>query len=217
MPKVAGGDTAIGSVTGGNKGHLVMLTECVTVSAKGRVLCVNEMEQNIVIYIGLGNALSILGAVITSVALGTWQAATKLTKVETKVDAFDTRLTGLEGRLDKAFASTSPVALLPKGMHILNVSGLKKYIDNRKCDLLAQCRTRNNLTNPYDVQEAAFRLFDQHDFREFVESAKNAAYTFGVSIETIRRIAGIYFRDICLAKHGFTLEDVDTGSRTKAA
>mgnify|MGYP001576060375 CR=1 FL=1 len=168
------------------------------------------MEQNIIIYIGIWKVLSIIGVVITSVVIGTWKAASKLTSLETKVDGFEKRLTGLEGRLlDNAFGNASPISLLPKGQTILDESGLKKYIDDRKNDLLSQCKNTNVMKNPYDIQEASFKFFDQFNFGDFETNLKNSAYKNGVSIETIRRIAGIYFRDICLKAHGFSPEDLD--------
>ncbi len=163
------------------------------------------MEQNIVIYIGIWKALGLVAGVV----VGAWYAGSRFTKVETKVEGFETRLTGLEGRLDKAFASSSPVALLPKGQVMLEDSGLKKYVDDRKEELLSMCRNKNEMKNAYDIQEAAFQFFDQFNFGDFENELKKSAYRHGVSIETIRRVAGIYFRDICLAAHNFKPEDLD--------
>lgn len=167
------------------------------------------MEQNIVIYIGIFKALGIIGTIIASVAIGVWRASSRLTKVETKVDIFENRLTNLEGRLDSAFAGGSPVALLPKGQMILDDSGLKKYIDEKKDDLLTRCKSRNMMMNPYDIQDSAFKFFDQLNFGDFETTLKSSAFKHGVSMDTVRRIGGIYFRDLCLAAHDFKPEDLD--------
>lgn len=167
------------------------------------------METNLIIYIGIYKTLGIIATIIGGVGWGAWYSATRLTRVETKVDGFDNRLTNLEGRLDNAFASRSPVALLPKGQIILEDSGLKKYIDDKKEELLAQCRSKNEMTNPYDIQDVAFKFFDQINFEEFESSLKNSAFKHGVSMDTVRRIGGIYFRDICLTAHNFKPEDLD--------
>lgn len=169
------------------------------------------MEQNIVIYIGIWKALTLVAAVVA----GAWYAAYRLGKVETKVDGFETRLTNLEGRLDNAIGSKSPIGLLEKGKLILEESGLKKYIDDRKTELLNQCKSGNSMSNQYDIQEAAFKFFDQYDFGAFNETIKSAAFKYGVSVETIRRVAGIYFRDICLAEHGFAPQDLDKPKGTE--
>jgi hypothetical protein len=163
------------------------------------------MEQNLVIYIGIWKALGIIGAIVT----GVWITSKKLSRVETKVDMFETRMTNMEGRLDSAFASASPVKLLPKGETVLNSSGLKKYIDDKKNELLSQCKSKNEMKNQYDIQEATFKLFDQLDFGDFENILKETSYKYGMSIETIRRIGGIYFRDICLEENGFKPEDLD--------
>ena len=168
------------------------------------------MEQNFVIYIGIWKALTI----IASIVVGTWIASKKLARVETKVDMFETRLTGMEGRLDSAFSSASPIKLLPKGETILNDSGLKKYIDDRKDELLSKCKSTNEMKNQYDIQEAVFKLFDQLDFGEFEPTLKETAFKYGMGVETIKRIGGIYFRDICLDTYGFKPEDLDKPKTT---
>jgi hypothetical protein len=67
------------------------------------------------------------------------------------------------------------------------------------------------MTNPYDIQEGAFKFFDEFTFeKEIEDSLKLSAYKHGVSMETIRRTGGIYFRDICLNNAGFKVEDLDT-------
>jgi hypothetical protein len=164
------------------------------------------METNIVIYIGIYKFIGTIGTLVVL----TWWASHRLTKVETKVDMFETRLTGMEGRLDASFGSGSPLRLLTKGETILNESGLKKYIDDNKAKMLSDCQSGNTMTNQYDIQEAVFKFFDGYDFGDFESALKSSAFKYGVTLETIRRIAGIYFRDICLADHGFKPEDLDT-------
>lgn len=164
------------------------------------------MEQNIVIYIGIYKFIGVIGTLI----VGTWYASHRLTKVETKITITENRIGALEGRFDKSFATQSPISLLPRGKDILDHSGLKKYIDDNKDILLEQCKSKKILSNPYDIQESSFRFFDEIEFPvELEEKIKNAAFNFGSSLEVIRRIGGIYFRDICLSKLGFKPEDLD--------
>ncbi len=163
------------------------------------------MEQNIVIYIGIYKALGLIGTII----LGAWYASSRLTRVETKVDTFETRFTNLEGRMDLSFGNKSPIALLAKGQTILEDSGLKKYIDDKKDNLLTQCRSKNTMTNQYDIQNSSFKFFDELNFGDFEVDLKTSAYKYGVSMDTIRRIGGIYFRDICLKEAGFDPKDLD--------
>ena len=172
------------------------------------------MVQDIVIYIGIYKLLTLLAALIA----GAWYLSHRLTKVETKVEdfgvtiqRFDGRLINLSGRLDKAFSSGSPIRLLPKGITILEDSGLKKFIDEKKDELLSACKQRSLMTNPYDIQQGAFKFFDEFKFdKEIEEQLKLSAYKHGVNIDTIKRIAGIYFRDICLNNSGFKIEDLNS-------
>ena len=115
----------------------------------------------------------------------------------------------LEGRFSNAFANASPIALLPKGQEILLSSGLKTYIDAHKHELIQQCcKDHKNLTQ-YDIQELAFTFFEQLNFGEFEVALKEVSFTNGMSIETIKRIGAIYFRDILLQKYSFSPEDLD--------
>jgi hypothetical protein len=141
---------------------------------------------------------------------GAWYAGRKLCALDTKVGLFDTRLTNLEGRVDKAFEGQSPITLLPKGQKILVESGLKQYIDQNRDNLLAECKTANSMANPYDIQTTAFEFFDAMLFdRDFEDRLKTAAFKNGVTIDVVRRVGAIYFRDVCLEKLGFKLEDLD--------
>ena len=160
------------------------------------------MEQNIVVYIGIWKALTLIAAVVA----GTWYAAYRLGKIETTVDGFDERIKTLEGRLDNAFAGRSPLALLEKGKLILVESGLKEYIDSNKVDLLEQCKKNSTMNNPYDIQEAAFKFFDQVALpKELEDNLKTAAYKHGVTMDTARRVGGIPFRDIVSSNQGINL------------
>lgn len=167
-------------------------------------------EQNFVIYIGIWQSLSIIVAII----VGVWYTATKLSNINTNVENFDKRLTGMEGRLDNAFGNKSPISLLPKGEIILEESGLKKYIDDNMTSLHVQCQNRYSTKSPYDIQKSAFDLFDKMDLQDLDSQIKTVAYNHGSSISTIRRIGGIYFRDKCLSLSGFKPEDLDK-SKTK--
>lgn len=171
------------------------------------------MEQNIVVYIGIWKALTLVAAVVA----GAWYAAYRLGRVESQVEGFEKRLTSMEGRLDSmegrldhAFENSSPIALLAKGKTILHDSGLKNYIDENTDSLLEDCRMKNAMVSSYDIQNAAFKYFADMEFSlEIDKSTKDAAFRHGVSVETVRRVGGIYFRDLCLEKSGYKREDLD--------
>ncbi len=170
-----------------------------------------NITRDLVIHIGAIEFISFIGFVL----LCTWFISNKLGRVETKVDGFETRFTNLEGRLDNSFSSASPIALQKKGTIILEDSGLKKYIDEKKDILLSKCKEKRTMQNQYDIQISAFKFFDDFNFGDFEESLKKSAYKHGVSMDIVRRIAGIYFRDICLSHLGFTPEDLDKNPKVK--
>lgn len=130
--------------------------------------------------------------------------------IRTSLQDIRERFARLEGSLSGTFKTQSPISLLPKGQEILDKSGLKFYIDAHSSELLAQCKSSNSMGNPYDIQEASFKFFDKLSFPSEVEEAlKTIAFGYGVDITVVRRVGGIYFRDLCLKEHGFTLEDLD--------
>lgn len=130
-------------------------------------------------------------------------------KIEPDLKDVRERFAALEGSLGKTFASASPVKLLPKGEQILNESGLKNYIDENQKVLLEQFKSACITKNQYDIQDQSFRFFDELDFGIFEDKLKKAAFDHGMNIATIRRIGGIYFRDIALLEAGFKPEDLD--------
>jgi hypothetical protein len=122
------------------------------------------------------------------------------------------RLATFEGKSAGIYMAQSPISLTGVGQTYLDESGLQKYIDDNKKVLLDQCDHTNTMQTPYDVQEVAFSFFDKHEFPKKVDDAlKTYAFNHGVSMDIIRRIAGIYFRDICLREHNFDSAELDKG------
>jgi hypothetical protein len=96
----------------------------------------------------------------------------------------------------KLFKSDSPVSLTAAGYHVLQRSGLKSYIDTKKKILLAALQP-GALSDPYDLQRHAFRLFAELSFEEAVgQHLKSFAYNNGISTDLLRRVGAIYLRDI---------------------
>lgn len=96
----------------------------------------------------------------------------------------------------KLFKSGSPVSLTAAGYHMLQRSGLKSYIDTKKQTLLAALNP-GALSDPYDVQRHAFRLFSELSFEEAVgQHLKSFAYNNGISTDLLRRVGAIYLREI---------------------
>lgn len=163
------------------------------------------MDTNIVINISSSKAIG-LGAVVI---VGSWWIATNFGSLKEAVKNFSERLTNLEGRVDEAFKSSSPISLLPRGKKILEDSGLKEWIDNKKDELIESCKKVGSTANPYDIQVSAFKLFDEIDFGDESDRFKSATYQAGMPMDVFRRIGAIYFRDLCLQQHGHTPESLD--------
>src|SRR3990167_4060439 len=137
---------------------------------------------NLVFNIGTVDAFFMVFAVCVAIVSGAWWLASRLSRIETKVEGFETRLTTWEGRQAQAFASASPIALKPVGTRALEGSGLKTWVDERQAQLLEGCVKNNTMANPYDIQEGAFKFMDNLDYGDFEDSLKKAAYNYGWSV-----------------------------------
>ena len=120
------------------------------------------------------------------------------------------RFATLEGKTAGLFQAQSPISLTEAGRRYLAHSGLQEFIDENQDDLMHQGEHDRKLESPYDVQQFAFEFFDQLTLPDDLENeVKTFAYNHGVSMDSMRRIGGIYFRDLCLQAHGFKSEDLD--------
>jgi hypothetical protein len=120
------------------------------------------------------------------------------------------RFSALEGKTSGLFQSQSPISLTPKGTEFLIASKLKEYIDSNKELLNSACSQKGSMDTPYDVQQSVFEFFDNFEFpQETEKSLKTYAFDQGASMDALRRIGAIYFRDICLRQSGFSADDLD--------
>lgn len=128
----------------------------------------------------------------------------KFFDLEKKFFSFGEILHDIQTKTDNAahpgYALHSPVALTSAGKMWLVKSGLKDYINSRKDALLAAAETQN-MANPYEVQQWAFRSLDETIFDpDFKNTLEKFAYESGTTMSVLRRIAGIYLRDLYLEK-----------------
>ena len=121
------------------------------------------------------------------------------------------RFATLEGKAAGLFDNHSPISLTASGRKYLQESGLQAYIDTHRDELMHQCDHDKTMRTPYDVQQVAFAFFDEYIFPDDIEmKLKNYAFNHGASMDSMRRIGGIYFRDLCLQTHGFHEAELDT-------
>jgi len=120
------------------------------------------------------------------------------------------RLATWEGKNAGLYQSQSPISLTKEGKRYLQESGLLRFIDENQEELMQQCDHDRAMQTPYDVQQIAFEFFDELDLPDDVElQVKTFAFNHGVSMDSMRRIGGIYFRDLCLKAHRLNPSEID--------
>jgi hypothetical protein len=165
--------------------------------------------QGIVINISWEWALGIIGALI-GIA---WYSGNRFGKIETSLEWLAERIKDLKIDIDNAknpgFQNHSPLTLNQNGEKWLLESGMKAYIDSNKNSLMESCSVKKE-TNAYEVQQHIFSLFDKLEFEKKLDDKfKQYAFNQGISIEVLRRVGAIYFRDICLENFKMDLREVD--------
>lgn len=137
----------------------------------------------------------------------------RFTKLETSMewvkDILKDLKTGADNALNPAYGAHSPVNLNTTGENWLNSSGLKEYIDNNKDYFLKECVEKKE-TNPYEVQKHAFKLFDEINFDPALDDKlKKFAYEKGTTMAVVRRVGGIYLRNLCIEDFGMNKDEID--------
>ena len=140
----------------------------------------------------------LLGVVGTLVALA-YYANGRLTKIETSVEWLIETVRGLkigsENASSRLFKAGSPISLTPAGQRILRLSGMKSYIDAH-ADQLLKHLPANRPSDTYEAQSRVFHLFATIELdASFGRHLNEFAFANGVSIDLLRRVAAIYFRD----------------------
>jgi hypothetical protein len=160
--------------------------------------------------------LGILGSLI-AVA---WYSSSRFSTIETDIRWLKKLVSEVKKKVDdikiesenentKAFASSSPVKLTPRGDELLKDSGLKEYIDNHRHELTTHCKSKK-CANAYEVQECVFSYFESMKFEgKFDTRLKDFAYKQGLSMDIMRRIGAIYGRDVCLDEFNMDAKDID--------
>jgi hypothetical protein len=160
-------------------------------------------------------ALGIVGTLITITWIASRWVGTIKTDISWLKDGVKDLRSEIENKTVGAFGASSPISLTPKGKELLDQSGIKEFIDNRKQELLLLGNTKE-LKSAYDVQEFVFGYFDAVQLDEKTdEKIKKYAFNEGISTDIIRRVGAIYFRNLLLEKCGFKPEDLDVQTKQK--
>lgn len=159
----------------------------------------------------LGIFIAISGALITIA----WKASGRFTALETSVEWIINILKDIKVNSDNnasgipAFASHSPLNLTPIGESWLEESGLKNYINSNPDQFLGVCNAKKG-ENPYEVQKNALKILDEVQFElSFDDQLKKFVFEKGTTMGVMRRVGGIYLRNLCLGNLGWKQEDID--------
>jgi hypothetical protein len=137
--------------------------------------------------------LGVIGALIAVAYYTNGRFTGVETTVQWLTEAVRELLLRAENNTQRVFDNTSPISLTRSGQQVLRSSGLKSYIDTHATSWLI----RAPWGDPYRLQSWAFRLLDGMNFDARVNARINEfAFAHGLSTDLIRRIGGIYLRDL---------------------
>jgi hypothetical protein len=99
----------------------------------------------------------------------------------------------------KLFKAGSPLLLTHSGSRVLKESGLEEYIDGHRTELTRLAKINRLCLDPYQLQDRSFRFFAEVHFAPgFDRQLNEFAFSQGMSIQYLRRVGAIYFRDLVL-------------------
>jgi hypothetical protein len=145
--------------------------------------------------------LGIIGALI-AVAYYTNGRFTGLeTSVQWLSETVRELLVRAENNTHRVFENGSPVSLTRAGQEILRNSGMKSYIDTHAAFWLDRAPSGDS----YRLQSWAFRKLADANFDvDFNARINKSAFSKGISTELLRRIGGIYLRDLASSRQNAT-------------
>jgi hypothetical protein len=111
---------------------------------------------------------------------------------------------------DKIASASSPRQLNEKGRQILDTSGIKEIVDEKRDYLLKLIKEKKPL-NPYDAEIVITSVMEElpKHCPDIVDKIKQGAFSSGVDINTVLFAGSIYLRNIVFADLGFNLHDLD--------
>lgn len=111
---------------------------------------------------------------------------------------------------DKLAPSHSPRQLNDRGKSVLNDSGIKEIIDEKKERLVTLVKAKNS-TTAYDAEQTILNVVKelQQHCPDIIDRLKDGAFKVGADIPTLLFVGGIYLRDQIFTDLGFSLVDLD--------
>lgn len=111
---------------------------------------------------------------------------------------------------DRVAPSYSPRQLNERGNLILEKSGIKEIVDEKKDDLIQTVRG-SNISTAYDAEETILSVMENFPtlFPDITEKLKVGAFNTGSSISDVLLVGGIYLRNLIFPELGFKIDDLD--------
>lgn len=111
---------------------------------------------------------------------------------------------------DRAAPAHSPRKLNAYGIKILNESGIKEIIDEKKSTLLDIVK-KKDIKNAYDAEQAVLLTVEKlpEHCPDIVDKLKNGAFKTGANLDTVLLVGGIYLRDLIFPDLGFSVDEID--------
>jgi hypothetical protein len=110
---------------------------------------------------------------------------------------------------DEFAPASSPRQLNERGVDILNGSGIKGIIEEKRNELFATLKSKE-LKNPYDAEQCVLQVVNElKKDAVIVEKLKTGAFSVGADIDTVLFVGGIYLRDLVFPDLGFAIADLD--------
>lgn len=106
--------------------------------------------------------------------------------------------------------STSPRQLNKTGKYVLENSGIKEIIEEKK-DVLLNKIKKKNLNTAYDAEIAIHSTVDNllEYFPDMTNDIKEGAFNVGQNIDVLLFVGGIYLRNLIFEDLGFSIEELD--------
>lgn len=111
---------------------------------------------------------------------------------------------------DEVAPARSPRQLNELGNKILNESGIKEIVENKKVKLLEAVRILKP-ENPYDAEKVILSVVAElpKHCPEVVDELKNGAFKVGQNLDTVLLVGGFHLRNQIFPELGFSLTDLD--------
>lgn len=172
----------------------------------------------------IGMPQDIVGLVVILVSMGVaWGTLKKsvsnlegiIKEMRSDLKDIRERFGGVEEKVDvlwkdKYAPAHSPRQLNERGAKVLEASGIKEIVDEKKSHLLGIIK-KEGATNAYDAELVTVKVMMElpRHCPDAIDKLKEGAFRVGASIEDVLFVGSVYLRDLVFKDLGFSLDDLD--------